>query len=282
MIEEYMENFLWLSQQLQYGTRLLKEGQVEGLPSPDPVKLEVTGANIDENGNYIIVVTCSTKPLSIFFGLVPQTEEDWARNKAWEYGGLKDSLKTYKGIKVRIKFRTAKGDVEDEFIKPPSAIVKRTIVLPAPYNYVEVVTHTVWEADEKDIQRERKNQIAITIAIIGTIFVPHSPEIAALAAKLAGLSPSTLTYWFTVQKIATIIKAMGLTTLAGSLLSLAEEQISKLMPLAKAQPETTTQPQTAPTEATTQQETTKQEETTYTPQPRPPSPEELKKKYIPI
>ncbi|MEM3771205.1 MAG: hypothetical protein QXW80_02675 [Candidatus Micrarchaeia archaeon] len=40
---------------------------------------------------------------------------------------------------------------------------------------------------------------------------------------------------------------MGLTTLAGSLLSLAEEQISKLMPPAKAQPETTTQPQTAPT-----------------------------------
>ena len=282
MIEEYMEDFLWLSQQLQGATRLLKEGQTEGLPSPDPIRLEITGANIDENGNYIIVVTCSTKPLSILFGLVPQTEEDWARNKAWEYGGLRESLKAYKGIKVRIKFRTAKGDVEDVFIKPPGAIVKRTIILPAPYNYVEVVTYTVWEAEQAAIERERQTQIAITIALIGTIIVPYSAEIAGIAAKLAGLSPATLDYWFVVQELAMAIKAAGLSTLAGSILAVAQEQINKLLITAKAQPVAPQPPQPPTQPETTPQETQKEEEATYTPKPRPPRPEELEKKYIPI
>jgi len=282
MIEEYMEDFLWLSQQLQNGARLLKEGQVEGLPSPDPIRLEITGANIDENGNYILVITCSTKPLSIFFGFVPQTEEDWARNKAWEYGGLSESIKTYKGIKVRIKFRTAKGDIEDQFIKPPNGIVKRTIVLPAPYNYVEVVTYTVWEAEKEKIEREREKQMAITIALIGTIIVPYTPEIAGIAAKLMGFSPATLDYWFAVQELADALNRVGLGMIAGSLLNIAREQIEKILGIAKAQPITATQPQTATAKETAPEKEAQKEETTYTPQPHPPSTKELEKKYIPI
>lgn len=282
MIEEYMEDFLWLNQQLQYGTRLLKEGQSHALPSPDPVKLEITGANLDENGNYIIVITCSTKPLTGLFGLIPYSEEDWARNYArreqgWD-GGI---IKSYKGVRVTILFRTSKGDIVDTFIKPPYAIVKRTITLPAPFSYVEATASLVFDVDEDRIRQTQQEGIILTIALLGTYFLPYNTELAKLAAKLMKLSPSTMDYWITVSQIANVLQKMGKISLATTLATLASDQLSKIS-TAKAQPITTPPPQTTTQQQTTPQETQKEEETTYTPQPRPPSPEELKKKYIPI
>ena len=246
LIEEYMEDFLWLYNTAVGTRKLLQEGAAEGLPSPDPVVLTITGATLDEDGRYVIEVTCSTKPLARFFGLAPMTEEEWARSKAWDYAGLEKSLKQYKGVKVRIRFKTAKGDVEDVFIKPPGAIVKRTIVLPAPYNYVEVVTSVVWEVDEGKMAEERREQQVATIALIGTLALPYSQEVAGFLAKLAGMSPSTITYWITVSQLAEVLKKMGYASLAALLATKAKEQIEKMMPAAGAAP-AAAPPATTPT-----------------------------------
>ncbi|MCI4409544.1 MAG: hypothetical protein JHC26_10670 [Thermofilum sp.] len=282
MTEEYLEDFLWLNNQLQNGAILLKEGQSYPLPSPTPVNLEITGAYIDENGNYTIVVTCSTKPLTGLFGLISYSEEDWARNytrreQGWD-GGI---IKSYKGVRVTILFRTSKGDVVDTFLKPPYATVKRTITLPAPFSYVEATASLVFDVDEDRIKQTQAEGIVLTVALLGTYFLPYSDELAPLAAKLMKLSPSSMDYWITVSQIANVLQKMGKVSLATTLATLASDQLSKI-PTAKAQPVTTTPPQATQQPQTTPQETQKEEETTYTPQPHPPSPEELKKKYVPI
>lgn len=284
-----MEDFLWLSQQLQYGTKLLKEGQSYALPSPPGVKLEITGANIDENGNYVLVITCSTNIPQPPFGisLLAQTEEQWAREhlNRTPYADPRVT-KGYKGIVVYMKFITSKGTIEDTFLKPPYATVKRTITLPAPYSYLEVAAYLSFDVDEKALQEytqtAQSQMITVTIALIGTLTVAYNEELAKLVADLGKLNPNTLDYWFKVSQIAETLKKMGYIEMAAPIAEKAGQMISQLTTTAQAKPITATPPQATTAETTAPEETEKEEEETYTPQPQPPSPEELKKKYIPV
>jgi len=243
LVEEYMEDFLWLYNTIAGTRRLLKEGATEALPSPDPINLVITGANLDEEGRYTIELTCSTKSLGGLFGLLPMSEEDWARQYAqrevgWD-GGI---IRQYKGVRIRVLFRTAKGDVEDVFLKPPGAVVKRTIVLPAPYSYVEVTTELVFDVDEQKIEETKKQGQVLVVAGIGSLLVPFSEELAPLITKLGGLSPSTIEYWLIVSQIADALKKIGVVGTASALAAYAATQLQKLMPTARAAPTTVTMP----------------------------------------
>jgi hypothetical protein len=243
LIEEYMEDFLWLSQQVTDLTTFLKAGEAVPLPSPAGVKLSVTGARINEKGEYELVITCESEVPSVpVLGTIYRNEEDWALNEAFGItkGGDVDAV--YKGIHVRLLFKTEKGDVLDEFIKPPYATVKRTVKLPAPPGYFKAESYIVAEVDEDKYKQKAANLTTITIAGLGVLTVGYAPELAALAAKLAGLSPATMDYWILVTKIADALKALGYTGLAGSIAAYATERLTALAKAAPPPPPPPTPP----------------------------------------
>jgi len=234
LVEEYLEDFLWLSQQVSNLTTFVKGGEAVPLPSPAGVRLSVTGARIDEEGNYELAITCETAlPGLLGIPLPWQTEEDWALGEAFGATKGKEVDAVYKGIRVRLLFKTEKGDVMDEFVKPPYATVRRIVKLPAPPAYFKAESSILVEVDADKFKQATAASITISIAGLGAFTVWAAPELAPLAAKLAGLSPATMDYWILCTQIAEVLKKIGYAELAGAIAAYALERMTAL---AKAAP----------------------------------------------
>jgi len=243
-VEEYLEDFLWLSQQVTDLTTFVKRGEAVPLPSPAGVRLSVTGARIDEEGNYELAITCETALPGLLGVAMPwQTEEDWALGEAFGATRGKEVDAVYKGIRVRLLFKTEKGDVMDEFVKPPYATVKRVVKLPGPPAYFKAESFILVEVDAEKFKQATAASITISIAGLGAFTVWAAPELAPLAAKLAGLSPATMDYWIVATKIAEVLQKIGYAELAASIAAYATERLAAL---AKAAPPPPPQPAPPP------------------------------------
>jgi hypothetical protein len=243
LIEEYMEDFLWLSQQVTDLTTFSKAGEAVPLPSPAGVKLSVTGARINEKGEYELAITCETAlPGLLGIPLPWQTEEDWALGEAFGATKGREVDAVYKGIHVRLLFKTEKGDMLDEFIKPPYATVKRAIKLPGPPAYFKAESFIMVEVDADKFKQATAASITISIAGLGTFTVAAAPELAPLVAKLSSLSPATMDYWILVTKIADTLTKLGYAEIAGSIAAYAAERLTVLAKAAPPPPPPPTPP----------------------------------------